>query len=67
MNIPIPKGSRKRAGSKKDRQVMAHRRKHSRYRLEGRMEKNKARRAITQKRKGAKKKEKLLRRKLRRV
>ena len=54
--LKIPKQNRKKAGggSKKDRQMMAHRAKHSRYLHEGRLEKNKARRAATQKRKEAK-------------
>ena len=48
VKIKLPPPSKK-AGSKKDRQMMAHRAKHARYLREGRMEKNKARRALTQK------------------
>jgi len=53
MQIKLPKPSKK-AGSKKDRQIMAHRAKHSRYLNQGRREKNKARKALTQKHREAK-------------
>jgi hypothetical protein len=51
--LKLPK-QRKKAGSRKDRQVMAHRAKHARYLKEGRRDNNKARRMATQKRREAK-------------
>lgn len=54
--LKLPKQNRKKAGggSKKDRQMMAHRAKHSRYLNQGRLEKNKARKAKTQRNREAK-------------
>lgn len=48
-------GQKKKAGSKKDRQVMAHRRKHQRYATEMRRGFNKKRRIAKQRRKEEKK------------
>ena len=54
MDIRVPKPSQKVKHSHKGRQIVAHRAKHARYRSQGRLERNKARRALTQKYREAK-------------